>query len=263
MRAPLLAAFAAIAASEPASPMHDEIEDFRSAAASKRMDRVLDHQYSPMYGTFIMPMAKRRGKRPVKLFEIGIGCHGGSSTHARAWGGNTELWPQLLPDAEIWMADLMQACAQSAMRRNGRIRTVFGDQGDPAVLRRWVVEANALPPSGQPFDVIIDDGGHKNQQIKLTFDHLWPVLAPGGLYFMEDLQVGRKRAFSDHSTESFKYPPIAELMEAWTEQLILANTFKWSEQMPKWKEHPEVYVLPANVSFVHCQREACVIGKSL
>ena len=168
------------------------------------------------------------------------------------------------------MADLMQVCAESAVKRNSRIRTVFGDQGDPAVLRRWLAETGALPPGGTPFDVIIDDGGHKNQQIKVTFDHFWPALAPGGLYFMEDLQVGRHKPFMDHSAEAYKYPPIAELMEAWTEQLVLADThaahgnpFKWSKEVPAaWRAHPEIYELPANVSFVHCQREACVIGKS-
>ena len=35
--------------------------------------------------------------------------------------------------------------------------------------------------SGQGFDVIVDDGGHTNLQIKNTFDVLFPqALNPGG-----------------------------------------------------------------------------------
>jgi hypothetical protein len=37
-----------------------------------------------------------------------------------------------------------------------------------------------------PFDIIIDDGGHKMYQQKASFNALWPQLSDGGLYIVED-----------------------------------------------------------------------------
>jgi hypothetical protein len=267
-----MAALAAAADTDggSSSPLHEDIELFRRAAAKLNMDKVTSHAYHTMYGTYLMPMATQRSKRPPKLFEIGIGCHRPSVTGSKAWGGNTELWTQLMPDAEVWMADLKQGCANSAMERNPRIRAVSGDQADPAVLRRWLNETNSLPSSGRPFDVIIDDGGHQNRQIKISFDHLWPALRPGGFYFIEDLQQTYWNSNTDHTTSAHLYPPITELMSAWMHQLILKHRQStgivsipdsWSNAFPAWKANPEVFALPSNVSFVQCQMEACVIGK--
>eukprot|EP01034_Spumella_vulgaris_P037638 gene37638-46433_t len=58
------------------------------------------------------------------------------------------------------------------------------DQGDVKTVESWVVQ------SGGGFHAIIDDGGHQNNQIKTSFDILFEkALLPGGLYFIEDLQV--------------------------------------------------------------------------
>jgi hypothetical protein len=72
---------------------------------------------------------------------------------------------------------------------------ISGDQGDKATVESWVAK------SGGQFHVIIDDGGHKNAQIKTSFDVLFEqALLPGGLYFIEDLQVGRMKGWgSDDS----------------------------------------------------------------
>ena len=37
--------------------------------------------------------------------------------------------------------------------------------------------------------------GHEQSQIFNTFMALWPGMAPGGLYFIEDLQVAREEKF--------------------------------------------------------------------
>ena len=66
---------------------------------------------------------------------------------------------------------------------------ITGDQDNRADIQRWVEE------SGGNFDVIVDDGGHRNSHILNTFMGLWRALKPGGLYFIEDLQVGRERQY--------------------------------------------------------------------
>ena len=68
------------------------------------------------------------------------------------------------------------------MRQKGAmppgVNVVTGDQGNIEVLERWVKE------SGGNFDVVVDDGGHKNSQIYNTFNVLWDEVNPGGFYFI-------------------------------------------------------------------------------
>jgi len=39
------------------------------------------------------------------------------------------------------------------------------------------------------FDVIVDDGSHLSPDVIATFRMMWPHVAPGGLYVIEDLHV--------------------------------------------------------------------------
>lgn len=73
------------------------------------------------------------------------------------------------------------------------INTLVGSQADASILQQWVEK------SGGKFDVIIDDGGHKNSEIMTSFNILYhKALLPGGYYFIEDLQVGRFSKFYAH-----------------------------------------------------------------
>ena len=37
-----------------------------------------------------------------------------------------------------------------------------------------------------PFDIVLDDGGHHVDMQVVTFDELWPSIAPGGVFMVED-----------------------------------------------------------------------------
>ena len=63
-----------------------------------------------------------------------------------------------------------------------RIKTFRGSQDDPEFLNRVADEIGHI-------DVIIDDGSHINSHVITTFETLFPRLAPGGLYFVEDTQT--------------------------------------------------------------------------
>ena len=71
----------------------------------------------------------------------------------------------------------------------------IGDQTDVDFLRRVAEEHG-------PFDIIIDDGGHEMQQQIVTTETLFPLLADGGVFLVEDTHTsywdsydgGRNRA---------------------------------------------------------------------
>jgi hypothetical protein len=181
---------------------------------------------------YLIPLM--RANKGAKLFEIGLGC--GMSYGP---GASVALWETLFPNAELWEAEYDAACVSKG-QANGLlagIHTVTGDQGDPATVHGWVAQ------SGGQFDAVIDDGGHRNKQIRTSFEILWPHVKPGGLYFLEDLQVGRVGGYADGGVV------MSDMVQAWVEQLL---THTPRADLP----------LPQGVQSIFCQAEACVLMKA-
>ena len=65
----------------------------------------------------------------------------------------------------------------------------IGDQTDREFLSKVAAERG-------PFDVIVDDGGHKPKQQRISFETLWPHLRSPGCYCVEDLNMGYWVSFS-------------------------------------------------------------------
>lgn len=121
--------------------------------------------YGPIYDRHF---AKFRGKAP-RVLEIGV-CDGGS----------LEIWHQFFgPGTKIVGVDVDPRC-KAFEDENTKI--VIGDQGDRNFIRRlWQTE--------EPFDVIIDDGGHTMVQQITTFDGLYESLRVWGVYLVEDVHT--------------------------------------------------------------------------
>ena len=118
--------------------------------------------YLPIYDQLL---ADWQG-RPVSFLEIGI-----------YKGGSMPMWQGFFaPGSSLTFLDVDPACA--ALELPGT-RVEIGDQADPAFLHR-------IAESHGPFDLIVDDGGHKMHQQITSFRHLWPRLKDGGLYIVED-----------------------------------------------------------------------------
>lgn len=198
------------------------------------------HRYHNMYGYFLLPLAA--ANPTFKFLEIGLGCD-----MLYGAGASIPLWKKLFPKAELWEAEYDEKCVEEALKKNqlDGIHTLVGDQGDVEVLDSWIKQ------SGGKFDAIIDDGGHTNCQMSHTFDRLWPEVNPGGYYFIEDMQVSRRKGhFNDCGDLK-----MADRVEDWVEELLFITEMK----RRRYKE--VTYKLPKDLIFVHCQAEACVLGK--
>lgn len=196
-------------------------------------DKFTDHTYQTMYGMFLWPW--RAATKPPKILEVGLGC---DMTYGP--GASVKAWRLLLPESELWEADYNAACVEQAKAKGQLegINTLIGDQADKETLKQWVMQ------SGGKFDVVIDDGGHANKQIMTSFEALWPEVVPGGLYFIEDLQVGRRQPYLGEG------PVMWDIIRDWQEQLVLTP-----------EDQRITHKIPDHVLFIFCQREACVVGK--
>lgn len=133
-------------------------------------DKGLPHDYLGVYTTWLRPLRKRR----VRLLEIGIGGY----DEPMDGGNSVRLWRTYFPRGRIFAIDLYDKRPHDERR----IKTFRGSQDDPEFLNRVADEIGHI-------DVIIDDGSHINSHVITTFETLFPRLAPGGLYFVEDTQT--------------------------------------------------------------------------
>lgn len=118
------------------------------------------------------------GFRPRRMLEIGI------------WdGGSTAFWHEHLRPERLVAIDLQDREDSPYFRRylaaNGledRVLTRWRtDQADRGALRE-IVERDL----GGELDLVIDDGSHLPMPTRASFEALFPLLPPGGLYIVED-----------------------------------------------------------------------------
>ncbi|MEV5568130.1 class I SAM-dependent methyltransferase, partial [Streptomyces sp. NPDC052196] len=134
---------------------------------------------------------KYRDQR-VKVLEIGVGGFEAPD----AGGESLRLWKSYFHRGLIYGMDIFD---KSPLTRP-RMRTVQGDQSSPASL-------TAVARSIGDLDVIIDDGSHISEHTITSFRALFPLLKPGGIYVVEDVQTsywpgwnGNRQDFTDQAT---------------------------------------------------------------
>jgi hypothetical protein len=131
--------------------------------------------YTEFYEELLGPWKARH----FRMLEIGV-----------AQGGSLRMWRDFFLFADIFGLDQSKASVPGCT-------VVTGQQQDPAVLA-------VLPP----FDLVVDDGGHRFSEHKASFEGLFPKMPSGGLYIIEDLHAPFNNG---ESREYFKNLPNADL----------------------------------------------------
>lgn len=122
--------------------------------------------YERHFAPYRMGFSEDGALRPLRFLEIGV-SHGGSLQLWRSYFG---------PDAVIFGIDIDPRCRD--VGRDTEVR--IGSQADPAFLRAVVAEMGGV-------DIVLDDGSHRGKDTRRAFEVLFPLLADGGLYVVEDL----------------------------------------------------------------------------
>lgn len=171
---------------------------FRAAGIKAGTDKTGSHNYEFMYGKYFAAdtMHLTRSKRVIRMLEIGLGCNMGYGP-----GKSVALWKSWFPYLELHEMEYDVKCVAKWKTELDRLQNVtvhVGDQSNIADLQMLIKRANismgAAPwvPGENQFDIIIDDGGHYFDQIRTSYEVLFPTaLKPGGVYIIEDIAPKR------------------------------------------------------------------------
>jgi len=138
---------------------------------------------------------------PRRAVELGIDS-----------GGSTVFFALLMPSLDRLLAididDVPPGLAEfvDCDPRGDRVRSVGGvDQADSARLRSLLDETFGT----DPLDLVIDDASHLLPQTRASFDVLFPRLAPGGVFVVEDWtsEHQRGRVIADRMRSGDLPPP--------------------------------------------------------
>lgn len=131
----------------------------------------------PYYTPFYDALLKSRRETVRNVLEIGVGTPGAMS-HMPGYqpGASLRMWQDYFPNATILGLDVVPMPVLGA-----RIDTEVVDQRNELVLYA------AAASWSLRYDLILDDGSHGPQDQVNTARTLVPLLAPGGLYIIEDV----------------------------------------------------------------------------
>jgi hypothetical protein len=148
----------------------------------------------------------KRDFQPTAMLELGI------------WdGGSTAMWFECFRPQKLVAVDIQSRADSPYFRQyvaskglRDRIKTYWGtDQADRESLKAIVTREF----SG-PLDLVIDDASHLYEPTKASFETLFPLLRPGGLYIIEDWAWGHWEGFDVGPAGTELTQLIFELVEA-------------------------------------------------
>lgn len=122
------------------------------------------HNYTRQYNDLLRDYREK----PIKYLEIGVFN-----------GGSVKAFREAFPHATCIVGlDIDPRCKSSEDISNN-IYVELGDATTPDFIR-YITEKYGT------FDIILDDGSHKNRDVIHTFELLFPLLNDGGIYIVED-----------------------------------------------------------------------------
>jgi 23S rRNA U2552 (ribose-2'-O)-methylase RlmE/FtsJ len=186
--------------------------------------------------------------RDIALLEIGIQN-----------GGSLEVYARYFANHNIIVGcDIHPLCGNLVYPDHDKIKVVVGDANVEATRNR--IEALSAD-----FDIIIDDGSHKSNDIINSFLHYFPKLRKGGIFAVKDLHASYWQGYDGglfHPSSSMAF--LKDLVD-------IVNLENWgiplSPQEFLSAKHPSYAALIKNCDFsgiesVHFYNSVCLIKKS-
>lgn len=208
--------------------------DFPALAAHYGTDKWGTHRYAQHYQRHLEQF---RGDE-FAMLEIGIG---GYQRQGKG-GASLRAWQDFFPKAQIIGLDIQD----KSFVDGGRIRTYQGSQADPELLERMNREVG-------PFRLVIDDGSHRPEHIRASFEVLYPLLLDGGIYVIEDTQTSYWPEWGGHEDRHDRNTSMALVKD-------LVDGLNYEEYVD---ESYQPTYSDRHVVAVHCYHNLVVIEKGL
>jgi cephalosporin hydroxylase len=134
------------------------------------------HMYAPVYDALLSHLKESN----INLLEIGI-----------AKGASLCMWREYFSNATIVGLDITLEHIDKSRPlgvegggwpTDGNLYIRQGSQTDSSALDKLFDEFTN-------FDIVIDDGSHRNDHQQFTFNYIWSKLKKGSYYILEDIHV--------------------------------------------------------------------------
>jgi len=223
-------AAAASPAGEKLPPLSER--DLPSLARHFGTDKWGTHRYTQHYEHHFARFKTER----FSLLEIGIGGY----SREKQGGASLRMWKAFFPKAQIIGLDIQD----KSFVVEPRITVYRGSQTNEPLLRTIVSAARNLK-------IVVDDGSHRPEHIRRTFEILFPLLPVGALYAIEDTQTSywpRWGGNLDLDEKSTTMGLVKRLIDG-------LNYEEWQDPV-----HRPTYV-DRNIVSVHCYHNLVIIEK--
>lgn len=125
------------------------------------------HAYAKIYGELFQPWRDE----PVTLVEMGV------------WeGASLRAWAKYFTHSRARIFGLDNDITRFPPMVDTRVMAIACQVDDEPAMRSMAAGVGAV-------DLVIDDASHQTAQQQTSFAVLWPRVAPGGLYVIEDLHT--------------------------------------------------------------------------
>lgn len=135
-------------------------------------DKYWHHNYPYLFDRHLKGLPKK-----PKILEIGV-----------KQGASLLMWKKAYPHAQVSGIDIKDVSDAKILQKNPDLKLYVGKQGDIKFL-------NSISNNGsfKHYDLIVDDGSHLPKDQLASFNALWPHVAKGGVYVIEDIFSGKGR----------------------------------------------------------------------
>jgi hypothetical protein len=161
---------------------------------------------------------------------------------------------------------------ESAQAGAGSSVVEIGDQEDPAFLTS-VAERHG------PFDIVIDDGGHTMGQQIRSIETLFPILADGGVYIVEDCHTSYWASHKDPTDpaatfvgwvkdrlddlHAYHYSTELDLAAPWQTDLAAVHAYDSVIVLDKARRHAPFSEIAGMSDYINTGREASKLSVEL
>ena len=157
----------------------------------KNNDKRLINKFNHYFDVYERHFRKFKGKK-VTLVEIGV-----------FQGGSLQMWRDYFgPEATIWGIDIDPNC-KTLEEKDTHI--LIGSQEDPKFLESIMEKIGSI-------DILIDDGGHTQNQQIVSFEMLFKHIQVNGVYLCEDVHTSYMNVYGGGNRRSGTFIEYSKLL---------------------------------------------------